>query len=155
MCNTATMELPCPFNGFYWECDYKNRFWHSCSRGQFYSKECVAVSIDICPLQDPMQFGIKVPGTPCGAPECRWDFMLIGSLEANLWAAKVTRWIKYFPQHMKLHHYSYISMSFLQHILVENHDIPMMYINRATIINPKTCKVDIQKYSFWILNVTW
>ncbi len=29
----------------------------------------------------------------------------------------VTGWIKHFPQHMKLHHCSYISMSFLQHIL--------------------------------------
>ncbi len=38
-------------------------------------------------------------------------------LEATLWAVKVTRWIKHFPQHMKLHHCSYISMSFLQHIL--------------------------------------
>ncbi len=68
-------------------------------------KECVAVSINICPWQDPMQFGIKVPGTPFGIPGCRWD------------VSKVTRWIKHFPQHMKLHHCSYISMSFLQHIL--------------------------------------
>ncbi len=36
-------------------------------------KECVAVSINICPWQDPMQFGIKVPGTPCTTPGCRWD----------------------------------------------------------------------------------
>ena len=36
---------------------------------------------------------------------------------ANLWAGKVTKWIKHFPHHMKLHHCSYISMSFLQHIL--------------------------------------
>ena len=33
----------------------------------------VAVSINICPWQDLTQFGIKVPGTPCGTPECRWD----------------------------------------------------------------------------------
>ncbi len=36
-------------------------------------KECVAVSINICPWLDPMQFGIKVAGTPCGTPGCRWD----------------------------------------------------------------------------------
>ncbi len=58
------------------------------------SKECVAVSINICPWQDPMQFGIKVLGTPCST-------------------------VKHFPQHMKLHHCSYISMSFLQHILLD------------------------------------
>ncbi len=74
------------------------------------TKKCIAVSINICPWQDPMQFGIKVPGKPCGTPGCRWD-------EANLWVGKVTRWIKCFPQHTKLHHCSYWSMSFLQHIL--------------------------------------
>ncbi len=31
-----------------------------------FPKECVAVSINIRPWQDPMQFGIKVPGTPSG-----------------------------------------------------------------------------------------
>ncbi len=59
-----------------------------------------------------MQFGIKVPGIP-------FYFVLIGSLETDLWARKLTRQIKLFRQHMKLHHHSYtcISMSFLQHIL--------------------------------------
>ena len=57
--------------------------------------ECVAFSINICPWQDPMQFGIKVTGTPCSAPGCRWN-------------VKVTRWIKDFPIHIKLHHCSYM-----------------------------------------------
>ena len=35
--------------------------------------ECVAVSINICPWQDPMQFGIKIAGTPCGTPGYRRD----------------------------------------------------------------------------------
>ncbi len=61
------------------------------------SKGCVAISINICPWQDPMQFGIKVLGTSCGTPGFRWDVN--------------------FPQHTKLHHCSYISMLFLQHIL--------------------------------------
>ncbi len=61
-------------------------------------KECVAVSINICPWQDPLQFGIKVQGTPCGTPGRRWDV--------------------HYVQHLKLHHCSYISMSFLQQILV-------------------------------------
>ncbi len=37
------------------------------------AKECVAVSINICPWQDPIKFGIKIPGTPYGIPGCRWD----------------------------------------------------------------------------------
>ena len=36
-------------------------------------KECVAIPINICPWQDPMKFGIKVLGTPCGTPGCGWD----------------------------------------------------------------------------------
>ncbi len=36
-------------------------------------KECVAVSINICPWHDPMQFGIKAPGMPCSTPGCRRD----------------------------------------------------------------------------------
>ncbi len=40
---------------------------------KFWWKECVAVCINICPWHDPMQFGIKVPGTPCCTPGCRWD----------------------------------------------------------------------------------
>ncbi len=41
--------------------------------GYHFGQECVAVSINICPWQDPMQFGTKVPGTPCGTPGCRRD----------------------------------------------------------------------------------
>ncbi len=37
------------------------------------TQECVAVSINICPWQDPMQFGIKILGTPYDTPGCRWD----------------------------------------------------------------------------------
>ncbi len=45
-------------------------------------KERIAVSINICPWQDLMQFGIKVLGT---------HLVLIGSLEEKLWGGKVTR----------------------------------------------------------------
>ncbi len=35
-------------------------------------EEYVSISINICPWQDPMQMGIKVTGTPCDTPGCRW-----------------------------------------------------------------------------------
>ncbi len=35
-----------------------------------YSKECVAVSINICPWQNPMRLGIKLKVTPLDTPGC-------------------------------------------------------------------------------------
>ena len=58
--------------------------------GRLWYQEYVSVSINICPWQDPMQLGIKVPGIPCGTPE--------------FWQGKVARYKAIELQHGKLNH---------------------------------------------------
>ena len=67
--------------------------------------EYVAVSLNICPWQDPMQLGVKLKITPCNLPGCR------------RYVKWVARWGGNKYQHSKLHDCSYITLLNLQHIL--------------------------------------